>query len=135
MSKMKKVLMLALLQCLFSTVFSQRSKGRVTSIIERSSFAQINKAGDLMKFTGLCTKCADSIHNGIINYKKATVVNIRDCKVSFTIVGNTLSKYDLEAMNQENAKALMELTFKTFGPPVNLATMTANRCILLVLLS
>jgi MFS superfamily sulfate permease-like transporter len=80
-------------------------------------FLKLFKAGDRQRFIQLCNTQVDSIVQGTINFDKASVSTIKECKMTMRIIADTIRDYKVETFNSKNTKKLLSETIEKYGQP------------------
>jgi hypothetical protein len=113
---MKQVLLLIFFLSLsFSHVRAQIKNEVKMTYFHKISFKNLLKAGESQKFVQLCTTKIDSVVQGTINFDKASVASIKNCKMSINIIADTIRSYKVETFNKKNSERLINQTIKVYG--------------------
>ena len=123
-AKTMKIIFILLLTIPFSLtqVSGQNKKEVEMTYLHKIPFSKLFKAGDRQRFIQLCNTQIDSVVQGTINFDKASVAQIKDCKMSMRILVDTIRNYKVETSNSKNTKQLIATTMTVYGNPTETKT-------------
>jgi hypothetical protein len=95
----------------------QNKKELEITYLHKIPFLKLFKAGDRQRFIQFCNTQVDSIVQGTINFDKASVSTIKECKMTMRIIADTIRDYKVETFNSKNTKKLLSETIEKYGQP------------------
>jgi hypothetical protein len=113
---MKQLLLIFLVASLQITQITGQDKNELElTYFSKIPWERLYKAGEKFIFMQGCTNIIDSVVEGKINFRMASIASIKRCQMTMRIYADTLRYYSVETSSRKNTNDLLAETNRFYG--------------------